>query len=137
MPDTHRHKLQFIRRHNGRRAVRAPVLPAAPGRLPRVSRLMALAIRFEHLLQTGGVRDQAELAALGRVTRARVTQILNLLHLAPDLQEQILFLPPYTTGRDPLPERLVRAVVAEPNWGRQRLMWAGLRNSITALRAVG
>jgi hypothetical protein len=124
-----RHKLQFIHGHNGRRIVRktAPTLKASEGRLPRVTRLMALAIRFEHLLQTGAVRDQSQLAELGHVTRARVTQVMNLLHLAPDLQAEILFLPPYTSGKDPLPERVVRQVVAEMDWDKQRQLWAGLK----------
>jgi hypothetical protein len=126
-----RHKLQFVHGHNGRRIVRktAPASKASEGRLPRVTRLMALAIRFEHLLQTGAVRDQSQLAELGHVTRARITQIMNLLHLAPDIQETLLFLPPYEEGKDPVPERVVRHVVAEPDWDQQRLLWAGLRNS--------
>jgi hypothetical protein len=65
------------------------------GRVPRIARLMALALRFEHLVQSGTVRHYAELARLGQVSRARVTQIMNLLHLAPDIQEAILFLPRY------------------------------------------
>ena len=63
------------------------------GRVPRIARLMALALRFEQLVRTGAVRDYAELARLGQVSRARLTQIMNLLHLAPDIQEAILFLP--------------------------------------------
>src|SRR6185295_3410288 len=61
--------------------------------VPRIARLMALAIRFDGLLRQGKFRDYAELARLGRVTRARMTQIMKLLDLAPDIQEQILFLP--------------------------------------------
>jgi hypothetical protein len=53
-------------------------------RLPRIARLVALAIRFDQLLRSGTVEDYAELAHLGRVSRARVTQIMNLLNLAPD-----------------------------------------------------
>ena len=65
-----------------------------PGRsIPRIARLMALAIRFEGLLRDQTIRDYAELARLGRVSRARMTQIMKLLDLAPDIQEQILFLP--------------------------------------------
>ena len=94
--------------------------PTNVGRIPRVSRLMALAIRFEQLLRDGTVADQAELARLGNVTRARVTQIMNLLHLAPDIQEALLFLPRVERGRDPVTERELRAVVAEAEWGRQR-----------------
>src|SRR5690606_20620100 len=91
---TQRHALKFIREHNARRAVQRVVEeespPKEPGRVPRVTRLMALAQRFEHLLERKAVRDQAELAELGHVTRARVTQIMNFLHLAPDIQEALL-----------------------------------------------
>jgi hypothetical protein len=62
--------------------------------IPRIARLMALAIRFDGLLRQETVRDYAELARLGKVTRARMTQIMKLLDLAPDIQEQILFLTP-------------------------------------------
>ena len=86
--------------------------PAAPlrqrttaGRLPRIARLMALALRFEDLLGKGTVKDCAELARLGRVSRARVSQIMNLLNLAPDIQERLLFLTPVKTWRDELNER--------------------------------
>src|ERR1019366_2206794 len=61
--------------------------------LPRIARLMALAIRFDGHLRADEFRDYAEIARLGRVTRARMTQIMKLLNLAPDIQEQILFLP--------------------------------------------
>ena len=56
-------------------------------RVPRLARLMALAIRFEGLLRSGAITDQAHLARLGKVSRARISQILNLLHLAPDNPE--------------------------------------------------
>jgi len=51
--------------------------PVAAGRVPRVARLMALALRFEELVRTGAVRDYAELARLGQVSRARITQIID------------------------------------------------------------
>ena len=76
------------------------------GKLPRVTRLMALAIKFEGLIREGVVRDYADLARLGHVTQgARMTQIMNLLLLAPDIQEEILFLPKTMAGRDPVSER--------------------------------
>lgn len=74
---------------------------------------MALAIRFEQLGHDGVVADYAELARLGRVTRARMTQIMNLLGLAPDIQEAILFLPAVERGKDFVMERELRAVVRE------------------------
>jgi len=106
-----------------------PIAPVPTGRVPRISRLMALAIRFDGLLRRGEVKDLAELARLGRVTRARATQILNLTMLAPDIQEEILTLPVVTAGRDTIKEWQVRPVAAEPLWGRQRRMWRDLRHS--------
>lgn len=97
-----------------------------PGNPPRVSKLMALAIRFDGLVQRGEVRDCADLARLGYVTRARITQIMNLLNLAPDIQEAILFLPRTVKGRDRLREKEVRPIAAVPHWSRQRKMWAKL-----------
>lgn len=97
-----------------------------PGTVPRISRLMALAIRFDRLIKSGEVTDQAELARLGHVSRARVTQIMNLLQLAPDIQEAILFLPRTTRGRDPIREGMVRPVAAVLDWRKQRRMWAEL-----------
>jgi hypothetical protein len=94
------------------------------GRLPRVARLMALAIRFEGLLREGEVKDFADLARFGRVTRARISQIMNLLNLAPDLQEQLLFLAPVFTRRQEIHERTLRTVVREPSWKRQRCLFA-------------
>ena len=84
--------------------------------IPRIARLMALAIRFEGLLRNETIRDYAELARLGRVTRARMTQIMKLLDLAPDIQEQVLFLPP-TKG---LNERNLRSIVSKIDWTEQR-----------------
>src|SRR4051794_34023537 len=79
------------------------------GRTPRISRLMALAIRFDGLLLQGAVRNRRELAEAGHVSRTRLSQILQLNHLAPEIQEQLLFLPPIRRGPDPLLERHLRA----------------------------
>ena len=65
----------------------------ASARVPRVSRLMALALKFQGLLAEGTVRNHAELAQLWQVTRTRVCQILMLANLAPAIQEALLFLP--------------------------------------------
>jgi hypothetical protein len=66
---------------------------------------MALAIRFDVLLWQGAVRNRRELAEAGHVSRARLSQILHLNHLAPEIQEQLLFLPPTCQGFDRLLER--------------------------------
>jgi hypothetical protein len=89
---------------------------------------MALAIRFEQLLRDGVVTDQAELARLGHVTRARLTQIMNLLNLASDIQEKLLFLPPIDRGRDPVIERDLRPIAAIVDWRKQRGTWVRLQS---------
>ena len=90
--------------------------PVKKGRIPRVAKLMALAIKMDQLIADGTVSDFAELARLGHVSRARITQIMNLLQLAPDLQEAILFLPPVETGKDPITERELQEVVQVVSW---------------------
>jgi hypothetical protein len=126
-------RVHFRTEGRGRRVMRAGsgVAPPPPGRVPRVARLMALAIRFERLITDGGVNTQAELAELGHVTRARVTQIMNLLHLAPDIQEQILDLPVVVEGRDPITERDLRPIAAEMRWHDQRSAWNSIAGTST------
>jgi hypothetical protein len=84
---------------------------------------MALALRFEQLIRTATVRDYAQLARLGQVSRARLTQIMNLLHLAPDIQENILFLPRVARGRDPICLECLQALTALLDWQSQRRYW--------------
>ncbi len=97
-----------------------------PGRVPRVARLMALALRLDELVRTGQVASYSELASLGQVTRARICQILNLLYLAPDLQEALLFLPPTLRGRDPILLADVQPIAAVLDWRKQRRLWRQL-----------
>ncbi|MCL4199419.1 MAG: hypothetical protein KJZ69_18150 [Phycisphaerales bacterium] len=101
----------------------APQKSEPKGRIPRISKLMALAIRFDQLLQDGVVANQSELARLAHVTQPRMTQIMNLLNLAPDIQEEILHLPEVTEGRDPITERDLRSILQMPTWVAQRCAW--------------
>ena len=122
-------KIHFAIAKKGRREIHtgpSPIKDTPYGRIPRLSRLMALAIKFDQMLASGAVLDQAELAELGHVSRSRVTQVMNLLHLAPDLQEQILFLPYIQSGDDLITEHDVRPVAALLKWTAQRRLWATL-----------
>jgi len=125
--------IHFVRGGRGNRRVMAagtaPVVDRPAGRLPRIARLMALAIRFDQLIQAGEVADYAEMARLGNVTRARVTQIMNLLMLAPDLQEELLFLPRVRGGRDPIHLQQLQSIALTPDWRKQRKMWLDLNTS--------
>ena len=121
-------QIHFSMRSRGRREMKpgpAPITETTPeGSVPRVSRLMALAIKMDGLIRSGAVPDQADIARIGHVTRARVTQILNLTLLAPDIQEAILFLPRVRRGRDPLRETRLREIAALADWSGQRRKWA-------------
>jgi hypothetical protein len=106
----------------------APDEPELPkGRVPRVSKLMALALHLDDLLQSGAVASYAELARLGQVTRARVCQIMNLVYLAPDIQEALLFLPRTISGRDRIILADLQPIAAMPEWRKQRRWWAEFR----------
>ncbi|TVQ64289.1 MAG: hypothetical protein EA378_00015, partial [Phycisphaerales bacterium] len=108
--------VHFARGRHGQRELQPgdppPETDPDAGTVPRLARLMALAIRFDGLVRRGEVADFAEIAALGHVTRARVSQIVNLLNLAPDIQEAILFHEPVRGERDAVAERQVRAIAA-------------------------
>lgn len=103
--------IHFKRARAGKKTVAvgpAPEQTSAPlDPVPRVSRLMALAIHFDGLIREGVVRDYADLARLGGVSRARITQIMNLLNLPPWKQEELLFLE--GAGRAGVTEREMRA----------------------------
>jgi hypothetical protein len=121
--------VHFTTARTGRKRLHpsAKAAKAAPaGRIPRISKLMALAIRFDGLLRQGVVADMSELARLAGVTQPRMTQIMNLNHLAPDIQEELLFLPLLYQGRDAIHERMLRPVVAPPTWADQRRHWRDL-----------
>lgn len=130
---TTRSTIHFARARRGRKELRrgeASPPPPVFGRIPRIARLMALAIRMKRLVDAGTVSDYAALARLGHVTRARMTQIMNLLNLAPDIQEEILFLPPIESGRDPIRELQLRPITLVPDWRKQRRMWRELHVSM-------
>jgi len=127
--------VRFAVKHRRKRVVPEPeaALPASAGRVPRVARLMALAIRFDRLLRDGVVASQSDLARLAHVTQPRMTQIMNLLHLAPDIQEEILFLPAVDEGRDPVTERELRVAAQQFDWREQRRLWRGISRCSTMI----
>jgi hypothetical protein len=87
---------------------------------------MALALRLDELVRTGQVANYTALASLGHVTRARICQILNLLRLAPDIQEALWFLPPTVRGRDPIILADLMPIAAAVDLRKQRRLWRRL-----------
>jgi hypothetical protein len=121
-------EVHFERRGRGgeKLLVPGPEPVPAPPRMPRVAKLMALALRYDEMVRTGEVPDFATLARLGQVTRARMSQITSLLHVAPDIIEEILHLPPVEHGRDPIVLRDLLPIAAVVEWAKQRKMWREL-----------
>jgi DNA invertase Pin-like site-specific DNA recombinase len=95
--------------------------------VPRITRLLALALKFEGLIESGVVSNYTALAEVGHVSRSRVTQMTGLLNLAPDIQEEILFLRPEEAERCGISEPSMRKLTATLLWSQQREQWRNLR----------
>jgi hypothetical protein len=95
------------------------------GRYPRAAQVLALALQFQEMIDRGEVRDYADLARLGCVSRERISQIMMLVWLAPDIQQAVLRLPPYA-GRAPFSEGALRRIAKIAFWDEQRLEWQRL-----------
>jgi hypothetical protein len=106
---------------SGRTARRFATLPnvsAPQGRPPRIARVLALAHRLDGLMKDGKAKRYRDLAQAGGITPTRLSQILLLVALAPDIQEHILFLSPGESGW--ITEALLRKIAREPLWDRQQ-----------------
>ena len=108
---------------------RAPAFKTNPASEPqerphRIARILALAHRLDELARSGAVRDHGELARLGHVSPARICQFMTLLHLAPAIQEYLLFLT--TAETIPVTEHALRKIAREPRWDRQRAVFQSL-----------
>lgn len=103
-----------------------PPPPEVVRRPARVALMLALAHRFQRAIERGDYADRADLARQFGLTRARITQLLNLTLLAPDIQEEVLKLEA-VDGVQPTSERALREVVGEVEWGEQRLRWTALQ----------
>ena len=102
---------------------------ASSPRIPRIARLLALARHIDDLVRSGTVCSYAAAARLGHVSRARMSQIMNLLHLAPDLQEHLLFLEHRARGRPAPVLRQMLSVAAALDWDEQRRRWRRLQRA--------
>jgi hypothetical protein len=96
------------------------------GRVPRVSRLMALAIRYERLVQERTVLHYRDIAEAGQISRARMSQIMNLVDLAPEIQEALLFLPKTVAGPDHITEKALRPIARSMDWDQQKQQFVEL-----------
>lgn len=105
--------------------------PLASGRLPRITQVLALAIRFDEMIRRGAAKDYADVARLTALCRERISQIMRLNHLAPDIQVDVLYLPPTPTGKYPISETALRRVASLLAWSDQRSEWARIKEDLT------
>ncbi len=106
--------------------VTAPKGKPEPVRRPaKVAQQLALAHHLDGLVERGEVANRATLARRLGLTRARLTQLFDLLLLAADLQEQVLRLEA-VDGWEPMSEKTLRAVAQVGTWAEQREAWAKL-----------
>jgi hypothetical protein len=97
------------------------------GRFPRVAQVLALALQFQEMMDKGEIRGYADLARLGCVSRERISQIMILTWLAPDIQQEIIMLPPTPGGRFPVCEDMLHPIARIPLWEEQRALWCKLK----------
>jgi hypothetical protein len=88
---------------------------------------MAISIQFDRMLRSGEAKDTLHLAEMHSISSPRVTQIMNLSLLAPDIQETLLCLPREFVGRSEINEKMLRPLTSEVDWDRQRDIWRMLQ----------
>ncbi len=131
-------EVRFKKDRRGRRHSRECVHPGTATLpkedLPRLTRLLALAHRWNRLIEDGVVANHAEIARMMGLSRARVTQIADLLYLAPDIQEEVLL---RACGEKPELgplERAMRPIIRLAEWNDQRRLWG---NTVCSLTRTG
>ncbi|MCL4854735.1 MAG: hypothetical protein KJZ78_25525 [Bryobacteraceae bacterium] len=103
--------------------------PRDGGRLPRVTQVLALALQFDEMIRTGEVEDRADLARLAGVSRERISQIMKLTWLAPDIQIEVLHFPAISGVHFPIHERALRNISDVICWSEQRRLWSKLKQT--------
>jgi hypothetical protein len=125
-------EVSFNLRPAVREISRPPKKAAAPppmpryARYPRITQVVALALQFQEMIDRGEIRQHSDIARLGCISRERVSQIMVLVWLAPDIQEAVLLLPQVLGGRFPVAEGMLRRIASLPLWEDQREQWRGV-----------
>ena len=104
-----------------------PASPPAPTtrRPAQIAHTLALAHHLQRAIDSGAFGDRADVARRLRLSRARVTQLLDLLLLAPDIQDALLHMEAID-GAEPMTERILRPLAALVSWTEQRTRWEPL-----------
>ena len=132
-------KVHIATSAHGRKQIRkGPVTEkVSPPReeLPRITKLLALAHRWNWLIEESVAKDQAEIARLMGLSAARISQIMDLLNLAPDIQETIILgatIPHIAC----ISERAMRPISGQPVWEQQRRLCSRIFSLDTNPRVI-
>jgi hypothetical protein len=120
-------EVQFQLRPNRSGASAAASPERSASQLSQITRVLALAIHFEEMIRRGDAKDYSDIARLTCLCRERVSQIARLNYLAPDIQVELLYLPPTSTGRFAISETALRKVASLLSWHDQRQEWTALK----------
>ncbi len=111
-------RAQKLRDGKAVRIEEAGETPAEPQATPkpqatRIARMLALAYFVERQIEVGAIKDYADAARRLGVSRARMSQVVDLVNLAPSVQERIL------GGDIMIAERNLRGPLRDPLWKNQ------------------
>src|SRR5215469_18027591 len=129
MTDTSPLEIQFSLRTKLGTVINSPDARPAEGRLRQITRVPALAIHFDEMIRRGQVKDFADIGRLSCLCRERVSQMMRLNYLAPDIQMELLYLPPVPRGRFPISETDVPKIANLLSWHDQREQWRQLKRA--------
>jgi hypothetical protein len=93
----------------------------------RAAQMLALAYQMDRLIETGLVRDRAEMARVTGFDDSRISQVMNLMWLAPDIQDALL-LAEIGDGRDWVTAKELLPIARCPSWTEQRRRFAEFRH---------
>lgn len=79
------------------------------------------------MIRRGEAKDYADQSRLSCLCRERISQIVCLNYLAPDIQVELLYLPPTNNGRFPISETALRKIANLLSWVDQRGEWKALK----------
>ena len=114
--------LEYVMPRPNRPGVRSNTPPSL-GRVPRITRVLSLAIKLKQLLSNGVAGSYKDIAELSHISRARMSQIMRLTELAPEIQEELLFLPRKVRGTEGIYESDLRQIAREIDWARQQTLF--------------
>ena len=98
-----------------------------PEKTPKIAVTLATALYYQELVRTGEAKNYRELAQRRGVSAARLGQLMLLVWLAPDIQQELLYLPMTAAGRYPISEWAVRPIAGLLSWNEQRRKWSELK----------